>query len=118
MISQVYPPDPTAVGQYLHDVAKRLRKHWDHLFTFLDKPEVPFDNNLAERMIRPAVIIRKNSLSNRSEQGAATQAILMSVYRTLKLRGHEPIQTIAQALRNYVKTGQLPPLPGQANANG
>ena len=41
-------------------LAKRLRKHWDHLFTFLDLPEVPFDNNLAERYIRPAVILRKN----------------------------------------------------------
>lgn len=99
-------------------LAKRLRKHWDHLFTFLDKPEVPFDNNLAERMIRPAVIIRKNSQSNRSEQGAATQAILMSVYRTLRLRGHNPIQTIATALRTYVQSGQMPPLPQQTHADG
>ena len=35
------------------------------LFTFLDHPDVPYDNNLAERMIRPAVILRKNSQSNR-----------------------------------------------------
>jgi len=99
-------------------LAKRLRKHWNHLFTFLDKPEVPFENNLAERMIRPAVIIRKNSLANRSETGAATQAILMSVYRTLRLRGHDPIRTVAAALRSYVQTGQLPPLPDPAPANG
>jgi len=99
-------------------LAKRLRKHWNHLFTFLDKPEVPFDNNLAERMIRPAVIIRKNSGSNRSETGAATQAILMTVYRTLRLRGHDPIRTIAAALRSYLQTGQLPPLPAPIPANG
>ena len=99
-------------------LSKRLRKHWNHLFTFLDKPDVPFDNNLAERMIRPAVIIRKNSQSNRSEPGAATQAILMSVYRTLKLRGHDPIRTIASALRTYLRTGKLPPLPPPAVAIG
>ena len=34
-------------------------------------------------MIRPAVVLRKNSQSNRSKKGAATQAVLMSVYRTL-----------------------------------
>ena len=34
--------------------AKRLLKYCDSLFTFLDHPDVPFDNNLAERMIRPA----------------------------------------------------------------
>jgi transposase-like protein len=99
-------------------LAKRLRKHWDFLFTFLDKPEVPFDNNLAERAIRPAVILRKNSQSNRSEQGAATQAILMSVYRTLRLRGLDPTKTITAALRTYLQTGQLPPLPNKVPANG
>ena len=99
-------------------LAKRLRAHWDHLFTFLDKPEVPFDNNLAERCIRPAVILRKNSYANRSQQGAATQAVLMTVYRTLKLRGLNPTQTIAAALRTYLDTGKLPPLPGPVIANG
>lgn len=99
-------------------LAKRLRAHWDHLFTFLDKPEVPFDNNLAERCIRPAVILRKNSYSNRSQKGAATQAVLMSVYRTLKLRGLNPTKSIAAALQTYLTTGQLPALPTHAIANG
>ena len=92
-------------------LAKRLRKYAEHIFTFLDYVDVPFENNFAERQIRPAVILRKNSQSNRSEQGAATQAILMSVYRTLKLRGLNPTKTIAGALRAYVQTGSLPPLP-------
>ena len=99
-------------------LAKRLRSHWDHLFTFLDKPDVPFDNNLAERCIRPAVILRKNSYANRSQQGAATQAVLMTIYRTLKLRRLNPTQTIATALIEYLTTGQLPPLPQSAIANG
>ena len=99
-------------------VAKRLRRHTDELFTFLDYPAVPFDNNLAERMIRPAVILRKISQSNRSEKGAATQAVLMSVYRTLKLRSHDPLATITSALRTYLTDGQLPPLPIQSVADG
>ncbi|MDP6544481.1 MAG: transposase, partial [Phycisphaerae bacterium] len=99
-------------------LGKRLLRHADHLFTFLDYPEVPFENNFAERMIRPAVIIRKNSLSNRSENGAAAQSMLMSVYRTLKLRGHNPIATVANALRTYVQTGTLPPLPEAIVADG
>jgi transposase len=56
--------------------------------------------------------MRKNSLCNRSEPGARTQAILMSVYRTLKLRGHDPLDTIVAALREYVRSVILPPLPG------
>lgn len=90
---------------------KRLRRHQNDLFTFLDQPDVPFDNNLAERAIRPAVIIRKNSYGNRSEQGADAQAVLMSIFRTLKQRGYDPLSVITEALTTYLKTGQLPPLP-------
>jgi uncharacterized protein (UPF0297 family) len=55
--------------------------------------------------------MRKNSLCNRSENGANVQAIMMSLYRTLKLRGLDPLDTIVAALREYVSTGVLPPLP-------
>jgi hypothetical protein len=90
---------------------KRFRRHRNDLFTFLDNTAVPFDNNAAERAIRPAVIIRKNSYGNRSERGADTQAVLMSIYRTLKQRGHDPLKTITNGLAEYLKTGKLPPLP-------
>jgi transposase len=92
-------------------LAKRLRKHRYSLFTFLDEADVPFDNNRAEREIRPAVIIRKNSLHNTSENGARTQAILMSIYRTLKLRAHDPLETIGDAIALFIATGTLPELP-------
>jgi len=91
-------------------LCKRLVKFRDSIFTFLDDPAVPFDNNRAEREIRPAVIARKNSFHNTSEAGADTQAMLMSVYRTLKLRGLDPIETLADALGVLIATGQLPPL--------
>lgn len=99
-------------------LGQRLSRHRDFLFTFLDKPEVPFDNNHAERQIRPAVIIRKNSLCNRSDNGAKVQAVLMSTYRTLHLRGHDPTKTISAALRELLQTGKLPPLPVETAADG
>ena len=84
---------------------KRLKRHKNELFIFLEQKDVPFDNNHAERMIRPAVIARKNSYCNRSEKGAQTQAILMSVFHTLHLRGQEPITVLEEALRIYCRTG-------------
>ena len=106
-------------------LTKRLRKHAEFIFTFLDYADVAFENNpasrshrFAERQIRPAVILRKNCQSNRSDRGAATQAILMSVYRTLKLRSLNPTKAIANALRTYLATGQLPPLPDADIADG
>jgi transposase len=97
---------------------KRLRRFRDELFTFLRRPEAPWDNNFAERQIRPAVILRKNTQCNRSERGADTQAILMSVYRTLKLRGRDPRSEILTALRAWSETGSLPPLPSLVVADG
>ena len=97
---------------------KRLRRHQDELFTFLDRDGVPFDNNHAERSIRPAVIIRKNSYGNRSDHGADCQAVLMSLFRTLKQRGHDPLKTILTATQTWLQTGQLPPMPGKRTSDG
>jgi len=93
-------------------LVKRLHKYRQDLLTFLDEHGLPFDNNLAEREIRPAVLMRKNSFHNMSQDGAITQAVLMTIYRTLKLRGHDPIETIVSALRHYLSHNfTLPPLP-------
>ena len=60
-----------------------------------------------------AVILRKNSDGNRNDHGADCQAVLMSLFRTLKQRGHDPIKTILSALQTHLQThlqtGQLPP---------
>lgn len=105
--------DPDAIR-----LAKRFARHQDSIFTFLDVEGVEPTNNHAERMIRPAVIIRKNSQGNRSDQGAKTQAVLMSVFQTLKLRGHDPLAALTLALQTYTATGSLPPLPPPAAAHG
>ena len=96
---------------------KRLRRHRDDLFTFLDQEGVPFDNNHAERTIRPAVIIRKNSYGNRSQRGADCQAVLMSIFRTLKQRGHDPIGTVIEAVQTYITTGTLPSIPASKSTS-
>ena len=75
-------------------------KHRDNLFRFAKDPEIDGDNNLAERAIRKAVIIRKISNGNRSKNGAKYLEILLSVIETLKLQGVNPIkgmQNIIQA---------------------
>ena len=68
-------------------IAKRLRKQQDHLFTFLHHDQVDATNNLAERMLRPAVISRKISCGNKTKKGAQTWQILTSVINTNRLRG-------------------------------
>jgi transposase len=96
-------------------LAKRLRKYSETLLTYLWHDEVASDNNAGERAIRPAVMIRKNSYANQSSRGARTQSVLMTIFRTLRLRGLQPIDTILAALATYNHTGTLPPLPRTAS---
>jgi len=104
-------------GKHARRLVKRLRRHQSDMFTFLDQEGVPFDNNHAERSIRPAVILRKNSYGNRSDHGADCQAVLMSVFQTLKQRGHDPIRTVVDAVEQFISTKQLPPLPTPKNTS-
>ena len=99
-------------------LVKRIRCHEHELFTFVLETDVPFDNNHAERMIRIATIMRKNSYNNRSDKGALTQGVLMSIFSTLKQRGLNPIDTLVTALKIYIKTGTLPPLSQFAASDG
>ncbi len=92
-------------------LAKRMAKYGNEMLTFLWYDDVASDNNAAERAIRPAVVIRKNSYANQSEQGATTMAVLMTVFRTLRLRKLQPIETVLNALQEYNQTGKLPNLP-------
>jgi len=48
---------------------------------------VDWHNNHAEKQLRPAVAVRKNSGGNQSDRGAETQAVMMSILFTLYLRG-------------------------------
>jgi transposase len=100
-------------NKHAQRLVKRLRSHVSKLFTFLDHIDVPADNNHAELEIRPAVMMRKNSFANGNDEGAETKSVLMSVFRTLKQRGYNPISAVLDAIRTYLKTGDLPSLPAK-----
>jgi len=73
---------------------KRLKRHRNELFTFLEFEGVSPYNNHAEQQMRPPVLIRKVSQQNRSEEGAQTQAILMTLFRSAHLQGHNPVELL------------------------
>lgn len=66
---------------------KRLDKYRDSLFTFVDNPEVPDNNNEAERGLRPSVVMRKITGGNRSDKGARNHEVIMSVMQTWDKQG-------------------------------
>ncbi len=80
--------------------AKLLRKQRSRLLTFLYHEAVSPTNNLAERELRPAVIVRKTGGCNRSTAGAQAHSILTSVLRTCQKQGLDPVQVLKQLLQN------------------
>jgi transposase len=89
---------------------KRLFKHCAELFTFLNDPRVPADNNGSERDIRSLVAARNDGGTHRAEWSAAAFARLKSIIVTGMKNGlrfiHYGIEVVRAKLR-----GERLPLP-------
>jgi len=67
-----------------------------------------FSKNFQKLLLHTAKVL--HSFNNRSEKGALTQSVLMSVFFTIKQRGLNPVDTVKQALKIHLETGILPQL--------
>ena len=82
-------------------LAKHLRHERPYLFTFLYCPGlVDATNNLAERVMRMLVVIRKNWGGNRTEKGARAQAVLTSVLCTARQQDRDVFELLTDLLRS------------------
>jgi transposase len=80
-------------------LAKRVLRHQDELFQFVLVAGLAADNNLAERSLRPLVVLRKISGGTRSAQGSQTRMTLASIFATLKARGLNPFSESLALIR-------------------
>jgi transposase len=82
---------------------QRLRKRYgkvrNSLFTFLEYPEVPPDNNGSERELRPTATYRKVTGGFRSHWGADLYAAVRSVVGTAARRGIDAYHAIRAVLQ-------------------
>ena len=74
----------------LQTLCHRVERFLPELFVFVARPEVPADNNLAERSVRPLVIARKISGGSRSPTGSQTRMALFSCFGTWAAQGLNP----------------------------
>lgn len=79
-------------------IQTRIKNQGNNLLTALLYEGVPLTNNLAERAIRPVVVIRKISGGSKSTLGAETFATNFSVIQTIRMRNQPLIPTLQNML--------------------
>ena len=86
-----------------------LREKAGRLYHWAEDRNVPADNNLAERELRPLVIARKISFGSQPDAGAKTREILMTVLHTLKKRTPDITTAFKSALDKLAEQGDIDP---------
>ena len=87
-------------------IVKRLIRHRNEFFTFLEFNGVSPYNNHAEQQIRKPVVTRKISQQNRSNRGAQTHAIFMSLFRSAELQGLNPVDKVLSDAKAMIERTQ------------
>lgn len=81
------------------------------LYHWANDRQIPAENNLAERDLRPTVIARKVSFGSVSDAGANTRGILMSVLHSLKKRQMNVEHHLKHVLDQLIKDIHQDPFP-------
>ena len=98
-------PDQAREGKAL----RSLVNHREGLCVFVDRPQVPLDNNLAERVLRGPAIGRRLSFGSDSENGARFTAVMYSVVGTLALNGMDVLRWLEAWLEACAKNAGRAP---------
>ena len=98
-LDEVLPSVPP--GSVLGGALGYLHRQWPRLIGYLERGDLPIDNNPAENAIRPFVVGRKAWLFADTQAGAHASALIYSLLETAKANGMEPylwLRTVLQAL--------------------
>ncbi|KIU73156.1 transposase [Bacillus thuringiensis Sbt003] len=82
----------------------RFVKYADRILAFLEHPDIPFDNNQAERNIRMTKVKQKVSGTFRSKKGAEFFCQIRSFMSTMKKQK----QSVLQAMGQVIVAGTVP----------
>ena len=90
-------------------VLESLGNHWTGLTVFVAHPEVPMDNNTAERTVRGPVVGRKNYYGSSAVWAGRLAAIQFSLLQTLCLWGLNPRSWLTAYLTACAESGGAAP---------
>jgi transposase len=90
-------------------VLDSLQNHWPGLTLFADHPQIPMDNNGAERAVRPGALGRKNYYGCASRWSAQLLAMMFSLLQTLVLHNLNPRTYLSAYLQACALNGSKAP---------
>ena len=90
-------------------VMTSMQKNWKGLTVFVDHPDIPMDNNPAERALRMEVVGRKAFNGCGSLVSAELLATMASIFGTLKLNGCDIRGWLTDYLTTCAMHGGRPP---------
>lgn len=85
-----------------------MRKHWQELTLFLREEGAPLDNNICERVLKKAILHRKNALFYKTENGARVGDLFMSLIHTAELCGVDPFTYLTDLQLHHREMSQNP----------
>ena len=89
-------------GTGLAKAVQYAKNEKNYLYAFLEDPQIPIDNNLAERAVKPFVIGRKNWMFSTSPKGADASSVAYSIINTAQANGID----VREYLTNIFCTGE------------
>jgi transposase len=91
-------------------ILRSMKKHWKGLTLFVEDPRIPLHNNRAERLLRNAVILRKNSFGSGTQWAGNLAAKVFSIFQTWLINGLDPQALLLEYFDECSKTpGKAPP---------
>jgi transposase len=94
----------------LGQAIRYMRRNWFELTRFYRTPNAPLDNNVVERLLKRAVLHRKNSLFFRTLNGARVADLFMTLIHTAALNAVDAFDYLVTLLRHR---GDLAKNPSQ-----
>lgn len=92
----------------LGQACKYMLKRWETFTVFLRVPGAPLDNNICERVLKRAILHRRNSLFYKTENGARVGDLWMSLIHTCELTGVNPFEYLVAVLRHNKQVRECP----------
>jgi transposase len=92
----------------LGEAIQYMQNHWDALTLFLRVAGAVLDNNICERVLKKAILHRKNSLFYRTLSGARVGDIFMSLIHTAELSRVNPFEYLVALQRHAKEAAERP----------